>query len=202
MPSFTTCCWPKRRSRLFRLAVDSAAKGHHETSAPTSSASSRWRCRTAGCLSGRKGASLSVAAGASSALHQVAGRTSPQGPEQSRHRKVRNFLQRDAAFYPGDSGGLTGPCAWQTHRHQHCFPWRWQDRSGHGLAIPIDMVRSVSIGSSKPAICVAVISLSASNSKPLWLATRTRYGTAEAFIMVVILAVVSGWPANRNNWSS
>ena len=111
MPSFTTCCWPKRRSRLFRLAVDSAAKGHHETSAPTSSASSRWRCRTAGCLSGRKGASLSVAAGASSALHQVAGRTSPQGPEQSRHRKVRNFLQRDAAFYPGDSGGLTGPCA-------------------------------------------------------------------------------------------
>ena len=43
------------------------------------------------------------------------------------------------------------------------------------LAIPTDMVRSVSIGSSKPAICVAVISVSASNSKPLRLATRTRY---------------------------
>jgi len=28
--------------------------------------------------------------------------------------------------------GLTGPSAWRTHRHQHCFPWRWQDRSGHG----------------------------------------------------------------------
>jgi hypothetical protein len=51
-----------------------------------------------------------------------------------------------------------------------------------GLAIPIDTVRSVSIGSSKPAICVAVISVSASNSQPLRLATRTR------------LAVVSGWP--------
>jgi hypothetical protein len=33
----------------------------------------------------------------------------------------------------------------------------------------------VSIGSSKPTICVAVISVSASNSKPLRLATRTRY---------------------------
>ena len=26
MPSFTTCCWPKRRSRLFRLAVEGTMK--------------------------------------------------------------------------------------------------------------------------------------------------------------------------------
>ena len=116
--------------------------------------------------------------------------------------KYETSFRGTRRFIPAIPGGSLVHVRWQTHRHQHCFPWRWQDRSGHGLAIPIDMVRSVSIGSSKPAICVAVISLSASNSKPLWLATRTRYGTAEAFIMVVILAVVSGWPANRKNWSS